>query len=59
MNAHNELGRRPKNVLFSMWNLDQFLLQRFENSDTNDPHNDLPIIMSAAALAVAEIQTNE
>lgn len=45
MNAHNELGRRPKNVLFSMWNLDQFLLQRFGNSDTNDPFNDLPIIM--------------
>lgn len=39
-----------------MWNLDQFLLQRFGNSDTNDPHNDLPIIMSAA---VADIQTNE
>lgn len=40
-----------------MWNLDQFLLQRFGNSDTNDPHNDLPIIMSVVAVAV--LQTNE
>lgn len=40
MNAHNELGRRPKNVLFSMWNLDQFLLQRF-GKEWYDPLIDL------------------